>query len=196
VAKEKKVKDIMVPIAEYNQVDAEAHLCDALAVLKKNFENDKTCTRGQFHKTLFVTDSSKKIIGKISMYDLIRGLVPETSKSLEFGETEGSVYSARIWEIEKKADELAERLGWLTRSFVDLVKQEAQKKIKDIMTPVHPILKEEDTINQAIYLMFKESVRQPIVVRKGEMVGVVDLMRVFSELLEIAGPECYVQWQS
>jgi predicted transcriptional regulator len=64
------------------------------------------------------------------------------------------------------------------------------------MTPVHPILKEEDTINQAIYLMFKESVRQPIVVRKGEMVGVVDLMRVFSELLEIAGPECYVHWQS
>jgi predicted transcriptional regulator len=196
VAKEKRVKDIMAPIAEYNQVDAEAHLCDALAVLKKKFENDKTCTRGQFHKTLFVTDSSKKIIGKISMYDLIRGLVPETSKSLEFGEREGSVYSARIWEIEKKADELTERLGWLTRSFVDLVKQESQKKIKDIMTPVHPILKEEDTINQAIYLMFKESVRQPLVVRKGEMVGVVDLMRVFSELLEIAGPECYVHWQS
>ena len=196
MAKEKRIKDIMVPIAEYNKVDAEAHLCDALALLKNNYESAKSGTPGHFHKTLFVTDSSKKIIGKISMYDLIRGLVPETSKSLESGQREESIYSSRIWEVEKKADELTERLGWLTRSFVELVKQEAQKKIKDIMTPVQAILKEEDTINQAIYLMFRESVRQPLVVRKGEVVGVVDLMRVFSELLEIAGPECHVHWQS
>ena len=63
------------------------------------------------------------------------------------------------------------------------------------MDKVHPILKEEDTINQAIYLMFKENVRQPLVVRKGEIVGVINLMRVFSELLEVAGPECYVHWE-
>jgi CBS domain-containing protein len=191
-----KVKDIMSPIEEYEKVDTEARLCDALSILKKNSEKAKICEPGHFHKTLFVTDASKKIIGKISMYDLVRGLVPETSKSLEAGQREENIYSSRIWEVEKKADELTERLGWLTRSFVELVKQEAQKKVKDIMDKVHPILKEEDTINQAIYLMFKENVRQPLVVRKGEIVGVINLMRVFSELLEVAGPECYVHWEN
>jgi CBS domain-containing protein len=195
MVKDKRVRDIMVPVGEYDKVDVEARLCDALSTLKKNYEKAKICEPGHFHKTLFVTDASMKIIGKISMYDLIRGLVPDTSKSLESRKREENIYSSRIWEVEKKADELTERLGWLTRSFVDLVKQEAHKKVKDIMSPVHPILKEEDTINQAIYLMFKENVRQPLVVRKGEIVGVINLMRVFSELLEVAGPECYVDWE-
>jgi CBS domain-containing protein len=191
-----KVKDIMIPIEEYEKVDLEAHLCDALSILKRNYEKAKTCKPDHFHKTLFVTDPSGKIIGKLSIYDLIRGLVPETSKELDVSQREPYVRVTRLWEIEERAVELTERLGWLTHSFVDLVKQEAHKKVKDIMDGVHPILKEEDTLNQAIYLMFKESVRQPLVVRKGEIVGVINLMRIFSELLEVAGPECHVHWES
>jgi CBS domain-containing protein len=191
-----KVKDIMIPIEEYEKVDAEAHLCDALSILKKNYEKAKTCAPGQFHKTLFVTDASKKIVGKLSMYDLVRGLVPEPSKEFDIPQRETYVRVSRFWEIEEKAAELTERFGWLTRSFVDLVKQEAHKKVRDIMDRVHPILKEEDTLNQAVYLMFKESVRQPLVVRNDHVVGVINLMRVFSELLEVAGPECHVHWES
>ncbi len=196
MAEEKRVKDIMVPIGEYEKIDSNARLCDALTLLKKNYENAKTCAPGHFHKTVFVTDRSTKIVGKISMYDLIRGLVPESSKRLQFPKRGSYVRTSRIWEIEEKTDKLLEQISWLSRSFVDLVKQEAQKKVKDIMGPVDPILKEEDTINQAVYIMFKKNVRQPLVIRKGEVVGVVDLMQVFSELLEIAGPECYVHWQS
>jgi CBS-domain-containing membrane protein len=192
----KRVKDVMVPIEEYEKVDVHALLCDVLVVLKKNYENAKSGAPGQFHNTVFVTDRSKKIVGKISMYDLIRGLVPESSKHLEFPKRGSYVRTSRVWEVEERTDELLEQIGWLSRSFVDLVKQEAQKKVKDIMAPVDPILKEEDTINQAIYLMFNKNIRQPLVVRKGEVVGVLDLMRVFSELLEIAGPECHVHWQS
>jgi CBS-domain-containing membrane protein len=196
MAEGKRVKDIMVPIGEYEKVDVNALLCDVLVVLKKNYENTKIGAPGHFHKTVFVTDRSKKIVGKISMYDLIRGLVPESSKHLQFPKRGSYVRTSRIWEIEEKTDELLEEIGWLSRSFVDLVKQEAQKKVKDIMAPVDPILKEEDTINQAIYIMFKKNVREPLVVGKGEVVGVLNLMRVFSELLEIAGPECSVHWQS
>jgi|WetSurMetagenome_2_1015567.scaffolds.fasta_scaffold15001_4 CBS domain-containing protein len=196
MAEGKTVKDLMVPIGEYDKMDVEARLCDALGLLKRKYENAKSGAPSRFHKTIFVIEPSGKIIGKIAMYDLIRGLVPESSMHLELPRRIPHVPSSRIWEIEERTAELTERLGWLTHGFVDLVKQEAHKKIKDIMTPVHPILKEEDTINQAIYLMFKENVRQPLVVQKGEVVGVIDLMRVFSELLEIAGPECHVHWES
>jgi len=189
---ERKVKDLMVPIEEYEKIDSEAHLCDVLAILKRNYENAKTCEPGRFHKTLFVTDPSGKIIGKISMYDLIRGLVPESSMEIDAPNRASSVRSFRLWEVEERAAELTERFGWLTHSFVDLVKEVAQKKVKDIMAPVHPILKEQDTVNQAIYLIFRENVRQPLVLRKGAVVGVIDLMRVLSELLEIAGLECDV----
>jgi predicted transcriptional regulator len=65
--------------------------------------------------------------------------------------------------------------------------------VKEIMSPIHPLLEEEDTINKAVYLMFKENIRQPLVARDGKIVGVVSIMCVLPELLSIAGDECF--WQ-
>lgn len=41
--------------------------------------------------------------------------------------------------------------------------------------------------------MFKEKVRQPLVVREGIIIGVVTLKAIFDELIEIVGPECGVR---
>jgi len=144
---EKRVKDIMVPIEEYDKVDVEAQLSDALAILKKNHENLKAGTISTFHKTLFVTDASKNIIGKLSMYDLTRGLVPETAKKAElFG---ARAISSRVLEVADEVGEFQEHFKWLHNSFFDLLKQEANKKVKDIMSPVYPVLREDDSMNHA-----------------------------------------------
>ena len=63
------------------------------------------------------------------------------------------------------------------------------------MNPViKSVLMEEDKLNQAIYVMFKEDVRQQLIHREGKIVGVVNLNAIFSELLEVVGPECHVTW--
>lgn len=194
--KEARVADIMIPIEEYETLDAEDCLCHALACLKRNYEKSKSSGQGGFHKTVFVNDGSKKLVGRLSMYDLIRGLVPEASREgVDREPREKYVYTVRSWEIEERAAELAEKLGWLSSTFSSLVKQQAHKKIREIMSPIRLILKEEDTINRAVYLMFRENERQPLVAREGKVVGVLNLMQVFTELLEIAGPECGVDWQ-
>lgn len=190
----KRVRDIMVSIDEYDKIGIDARLCDAVSILKSNHEKIKAAASGTFHKTLFITDESGKIMGKLSMYDLIRGLVPEAAKKPEFSRAYESALSSRVLEVAEEVGEAQERFGWLHSTFFDLVKQEVLKDIRDIMSPVHPLLKEEDSINKAIYVMFKENIRQPVVVRDGEIVGVVDFMTIFSELLEIAGPECYIRW--
>ena len=43
--------------------------------------------------------------------------------------------------------------------------------------------------------MFKEGVRQPLVVKDGEVIGVVTLKAIFDEMIELLGPECGVNWQ-
>lgn len=186
----KRVKDIMSHVDEYDKIDVEAPLCDALAILKKNHEKIKACVTGNFHKTLLVTDASKKIVGKLSIYDLIRGLVPEPAKKLEVSRSFYSVLSSRALEVAAEVGEMQERFAWLHNTFLDLTKQETQKKVKEVMSPIHPLLVEEDNINKAIYVMFKENIRQPLVVRDGEIIGVVNIMDVFPELLEIAGDVC------
>ncbi|MBE9580568.1 MAG: CBS domain-containing protein, partial [Proteobacteria bacterium] len=70
--------------------------------------------------------------------------------------------------------------------------QETQKKVKEVMSPIHPVLVEDDSINKAIYVMFKEQIRQPMVTRDGKIIGVVNIMDIFPELLEIAGDVCVI----
>ena len=80
-------------------------------------------------------------------------------------------------------------------SFFDLVKQEAHKTVKEIMSPVAPELKEDDPVNLAIYILFKNDVRQQLVQRDNKIVGVVNLIILLNEFLEVASPECYIQWE-
>ncbi len=194
MGEEKRVKDLMNPIEEYDTVDVDAQLCDALAILKRNHENLKSASIGSFHKTVFVTDASKKIVGKISMYDLIRGLVPENARSPEL--FSARAISSRVLEVADQVGEFQERFRWLHSTFCDLVKQEAHKQVKDMMSEVRPVLQEDDPMNLAIYVLFKEGVRQQLVERDGKIVGVINLMVLLNEFLETVGPECYVEWQT
>jgi hypothetical protein len=195
MAEEKRVKDIMAPIEGYDKVDIDSQLCDVLSILKTNYEKIKAQGKGSFHKTLFVTDADNTIVGKLSMYDLIRGLVPEPAKAPEVSKAYHAMLSSRALEVAGEVGDFQEHYQWLHSSFTELVKQESHKKVRDLMKPIRKsVLQEEDRINQAIYVMFKEEVRQQIVHRDGKIVGVVNLNVIFSELLEIIGPECQVFW--
>ncbi len=196
MAEEKRVRDIMVPIEEYDKVDMDAQFCDVLSILKRNYENIKTGQTGRrLHRTLFVTDADKKIVGKLSMYDLIRGLVPEPAKEPDVSKAYHRMLSSRALRVSEKVGEVQEHYKWLKSNFVELVKQEAHKKIQDIMKPVEKsVLHEDDRINQAIYVIFKEDIRQQLVYRGEEVVGVVNLNVLFAELLETVGPECHIYW--
>lgn len=191
MGEEKRVKDIMIPIEEYETVHVDDKLCDALAILKRGHES--TLQGGSYHKTLFVTDASDKIVGKLTMYDLIRGLVPEKSKKPEL--FSARAISSRALEVAHRVSEFQEHFQWLHSTFVELVKQEAHKRVGDIMSEARPMLKEDDKMNMAIYVLFKEGVRQQLVERDGKIVGVINLMVLFSEFMETVGPECYVEWE-
>ena len=41
MAEQKRVKDIMAPIEDYDKVNVDAQLCDVLSILKRNYEKIK-----------------------------------------------------------------------------------------------------------------------------------------------------------
>ena len=192
VSEKKLVKDIMCPIEDYEFVDVETSLCDALALLKKNHQKAQADSKRAFHKTMFVKDGSGKIVGKLSAYDLTKGLVPEPAKKHMISRSFYSVLSSRALEVADEVHDMQQRFKWLHSTFGELIQQESRKKVKDIMSPAYPLLTEEDTINKAIYIMFKENIRQPMVTRDGKVVGVVRLLEIFEELLEVLGDECFL----
>ena len=191
MAEERRVKDIMAHIDEYQTVDVDAPLCDVLNVLRKNYEKIQAKVPGKYHKTVLVTDSSNTLVGKISLFDLIRGLVPETAKKPELSKLYYRSLSTRVEEAAEEVSAIQQRFQWLNTTFMDLVKQETQKKVRDMMSPLHPLLHEEDSLNMAVYVMFKENIRQPAVVRDGQIVGIANLIDIFSVLLDVAGDQCF-----
>jgi CBS domain-containing protein len=189
---DKRVKDLMAHIEEYEKIDAEAPLCEALQHLKRYDERRKAGERVGIHKTMLVADSSGAIVGKLSLYDFIKGLVPEPARDRKLSRKFSSIVSGRALEVADQVGDMQERFKWLHSTFFDLVKTETGKKVKDVMSPTYPLLTEDDTINKAIYIMFKENIRQPMVTRDGEIVGIINLMAVFAELQRIAGDECFL----
>lgn len=191
MAEEYKVKKIMSHIEEYSTVGEDDRLCDALRILKENYARIQAHEPGKYHKTLFVKNAEGKIVGKFSIFDLIRGLVPESARKTNLSHLHYRTISLRAEDASKQIEEIQKRFQWLDSSFFDLVKRETQKRVKDVMSPIDPLLEEEDTINKAVYLMFKENIRQPLVVREGKIVGVVNLIGVLEEVLKIAGDQCF-----
>jgi len=195
MAENRKVQDIMAPIEDYDRVNIDAQLRDAIIILKRNYERLKAGEPGNYHKTLLVVDGKDNIVGKLSMYDLIRGLVPEPSKKPEVSKAFQAMRSGRARDVAEEVGDFQEHFKWLSSTFVELIKQEAHKNVKDIMSPIQKFsLKAEDKVTEGIYTLFKDNVRQQFVQSEGKIVGVVNLNILFSELLEVASPECHINW--
>ena len=69
-----KVKNIMVPLAEYATVSQDATLYEAIMSLEKaQIEFDRAL---YMHRAILVLDRGEQVIGKLSQIDVIRGLEP------------------------------------------------------------------------------------------------------------------------
>jgi uncharacterized protein YcfL len=158
-------------------------------MLKQHYDQFKSQSVARFNKSIFVVDETQNIIGKLSMYHFIRALVPKESRDTQQKAVK-TLLSSRVREVQSEISKIQERFYWVNRSFVDLVKQEAQKSIRDCMAPAHAVLKEDDTINTAIYNMFKLNVRELLVTHDTMVTGVLNFTNIFDELMEIVGPEC------
>lgn len=190
---DKKVGDIMSPIEEYEKIREDEPLCNAITRLRANFEKIRANAPGVYHKTFIVTDKEGEIVGKLTIFDLIRGLVPETVRKPKDAHMLDHILSARVRDVAKKVGEMTERFEWLHHSFLDLVVRETQKQVRDVMSPASGLLQEDDPINKAIYVMFKENIRQPMVVRDGKIVAVLSIMDIFPVLLDVAGDKCFLK---
>ena len=72
--KARKVSEIMIPLSDYATVSEG----DTLATAIKTLSTAKNDPKYKFkHRSVLVYDQGKKIIGKISMFDMIKALEPK-----------------------------------------------------------------------------------------------------------------------
>ncbi len=158
---EKKVKELMIPLTDYPHIPYWFTIKQAVAIAKKaalGIEGKSEPT------TLLVFDEKYQLMGSLTMEDLIRGIEKKFSRSNSF--------MSKEWDTPVFFEGL----------FNEGVKEEAQKPVSEIMSPVKESVGPDESIIKAIYLMMENNLTLLPVIDQGVVKGVIRLPEIFNEL--------------
>lgn len=173
------VKDLMVPLAEYAIVPEEATLGEAILALEKaQKEFDPSRHR---HRAILVLDMNKKVVGKISMLDVLRGLEPKYGKIEHTGMLSRAGFSPDF--LKSMLDQYA---LW-AEPLKDICGKAAGLKVRHFMyTPSEgEYVDEGATLGQAIHQLVMGHHHSLLVTRGDEIVGVLRLTDVFVAISDL-----------
>ncbi|MFP4476422.1 MAG: HPP family protein [Desulfatibacillaceae bacterium] len=179
----KRVKDLMVPLAEYATVQEDENLLDAVMALE---EAQNLHTRNNYmHRAVLVKDANGDVIGKLSQNDVLMGIEPgyQSSKAAE-GVSHWELGSEQI---KAQIKQMKEELGLWRKPLAALCNRAPRIRVKDIMyTPAGgEYVDENATLDDAIHQLVMGRHQSLLVTRGKRVVGILRLTDVFNEVLNI-----------
>jgi len=173
-----KVKELMVPLAEYASVSQGATLYEAVMALEEAQQHyDKQAYK---HRAILVFDERNKIVGKLSQLDVLKALEPK------YGEIDNDkrvshwgLSASFIKSMMVNYDLWQKPMENICRKAMDII-------VKDIMyTPVEKeYVTEDSTLDEAIHQLVMGYHQSLLVTRNNEVVGILRLTDVFSKICD------------
>ena len=179
-----KVKELMVPLAEYATVSHEATLSEAVIALKeaqKNVETDR-----DKHRAVLVLDDRRRVVGKLSQWDVVKGIEPKYDSITELKDTSRYGFSPAF------IRSMLDQYGLWRKPLEDLCRKAAEQKVKDMMVTPHEneFIQEEASLDEAIHQLVIGRHQSLLVTRGEEIVGILRLSDVFKQIcdkIEVCG---------
>ena len=168
---EKRVLGVMVPFQEYTTVSAEESVSDAILKLKASFTSKLSTSRlmETGHRSVLVLDDKNSVQGILAIRDLLELVLPDYLTAPKPSMADTIQYSPMFWQ----------------GMFVKEVKQKAQIKIKDVMSPAPLTVDGGASLMEAAYLMVKNNARRLVVEISGKVIGVIREQDLFFEIERI-----------
>jgi len=172
------VRDVMVPLEKYATIHKDSLLIDAIDALEKAQEAFEGSP--YVHRAVLAYDDNKKIVGKLSQWDVIKCLEP---KYESFGDIRSSSLSGLSPELIRS---MMEKYSLWQVDIDDVCSRVAKKKVKDVMyTPTEDEKIEADaTIGEALHCLILGHHQSLLVTKDSEIVGILRLVDVFKLLSE------------
>lgn len=176
---DKKVRDIMVPLADYATVSEDATLYEAVLALREaqvKFDPGKDP-----HRAILVLDNHGDVVGKLSQLDLIKGLEPNYEKIGDFRETSRFGFTSDFLKS------LMRNYGLWNHPLMDLCGKAAEKKVREIMyAPTQgEFVREDALLDEAIHQLIVGHHQSLLVTKGKKIVGVLRLSDVFREVCDL-----------
>lgn len=163
----KTVRDLMVPLDAYSQVSEDASLFDAILSLENALHKPQEAT-DPFRprdRALLIMDKNNKVIGKLSMWDAIKGLDPRYEKQVD-------------------ALSMVEDYGLWEKPLQNIIERAKSVKAKDLLSKISEgeFIDENASLDQALHCLITGQHLSLLVNRDKESVGILRLSDVFREV--------------
>jgi CBS domain-containing protein len=176
----KKVRDLMIPIADYAVTSVDKPLGEAVPALRQIYCQVQTgrCTEAG-HRTILVLDNAGKLAGILDFKSILKILIPEIAGDLtqRFAAAEMSVVFA-----EAGITDLDERKA----TFHARVLRNAKTRVGDIMLRVRGTITADADIMEALSSLCRNKITVLPVYEGDKLVGVIrdsDLFLCVAEVL-------------
>ncbi|KAF0099081.1 MAG: hypothetical protein FD187_3149 [bacterium] len=159
------VRDILVPVAEFPRIAHDASLKEAYAMLHRQHTSG-----GWRYRHMLVFDGESKVVGLLSLVDLLRALMPDYIRA---------TLSQHAYSGAMVADSSLSLL-W-QESFPAQCRHLAQVSVASHMTPVRHTVRTDDPVTLAAYLMIAHHVHMLPVLEDDMVAGVVRIVDIFNQ---------------
>ncbi len=176
-----KVRDRMVPVADYATISQDATLKEAAMALRGSFcelSGAQSCTEAG-HRTILAMDDKGRLTGILDFNSFLRALIPEVAGGLTARLSALGVSAAFAEQGAEEQDEA--RMGLSAR-----VRKNAQVRVRDIMLKVRGTIEPDASLMDALKALFKNRITKLPVLENGKLAGVLrdtDLFMAVTDLL-------------
>ena len=178
--KTRMVKDLMVPLEEYATVNEGASLHAAVMALE---EAQKKVHQNRYkHRAILVLDEGKRVVGKLSQLDVLKGLESGYKK---MGDFKGISHTGFSTEFIKS---MVDKYDLWKKPLEDICRRSPHIKVKDIMySPTEgEYVPMDATLDQALHQLVVGHHQSLLVTKDGrEIVGILRLTDVFQQVTEM-----------
>lgn len=168
---EKGLTDVMIPIEEYTTLKGEQSVRDSILKLKESFTSKVSTSRimETGHRSILVLDEKGEPQGILTIKDLLVAIMPTYLDAPKPSMADSIQYSPMFW------------AGMFERE----IRKLGKKKIKEIMSPTPFTIDSESNLMEASFMMVVNNARRLIVVKSGEVVGIIREQDLFFEMEKI-----------
>jgi len=170
-----KVKNLMVPAAEYVSVSEDATLFEAVKALDaslKNYPNDRYPHRG-----ILIYGKNKKVVGKLGHIDILTALEPRYFEMQDRKELKTLGFSKQFMKS------MLENYRFLDGAMNNICKKAGETKVDEFVgSPTDSEFVDlEDSLDEAIHQLVLGQHQSLLVTNnEGDIVGILRLTDVFS----------------
>lgn len=173
-----KIKELMVPLAEYATVFEDATLNEAILALEKAQKNVEQGR--ERHRAILVLDNNRRVVGKLSQWDVCAGIEPR------YRSIESIANTSRFGLSPEYIRSMLAEFGLWQKPLEDLCHKASEIHVKDIMSQPSPdeYIDENASLDEAIHLLVMGR-HQSLIVNKGDSItGILRMSDVFKGICD------------